>query len=173
MAEKVPIATRLRVRVNPEYDHEVDPEENEVAYVNPVALNNDLVRLGNEMPVLAEARVNALRSISKLRLSKRKVERQLEDLEEELLRDDPLSSTEAKSLKTISAAVALRVKKVGNTTHPELRKQIRVFEDQIDEQESIAKSAQLYWETAEKICENIKTHLSYVKDEKRRSGYGT
>jgi len=42
-------------------------------------------------------------------------------------------------------------------------------EDDIDSHAGTAKTARTYWDTAEKISENIKTHLSFVKDEKRRA----
>lgn len=160
------VAARMRIPVNPEFDLEADPHENEYQYVNPVQLNNQLIVLANEQVSLAQVRVAAEREIVALKLDKRKLERKLEDLEEALLRDNPLSPSEAKSLKTIGAAVARRVKEAGNeAVFAELRDQIRDLEDKTDEQLGLAARSRIYSDTAYNVSENIKTHLSFVKYE--------
>lgn len=165
-----PLPDRMRIVTNPHFDLEIDPSENEFAYVNPVALNNDLIKLANEMITLAEAKVEAIKAIQKLKLERKKLERALDDLEQQLLRDDPLSPSEAKSLKTIAAAAARRAKESGHlATIDELRAKIRAVEDQIDKHDAIIRTSDIYWDTAERVSENIKTHLSFVKDEKKRA----
>jgi hypothetical protein len=161
-----PLPERIKIPVNPTYDLEVDPSENEFAYVNPVSLTNQLIVLANEGITLAEIRTGAERKIAELKLERRKVERAIEDLEERLLRDEPLSPSEAKSLKTIGAAVARRVLQAGEQeTFETLRGKLRALDDQIEQQQQLANRSRIYTDTVEQVSENIKTALSYIKRE--------
>lgn len=172
--KKVTVADRLRVKVNPEYDHDEPPESQEFAYVNPVALNNDLIKIANEMLALADASVAAQKKVVKAKLEKRKLERELEGIEEDLLRDDALSPSEAKSLKTIQAAVARRAKENDKLAKiAQLRVSIAQLEDVIETQHATVSIAKLYWDTADRLGDNIKIHLSYVKRDRELSRYGT
>lgn len=166
-SKKVSPADRMRVRTNPAYDSEVDPTEQEWAYVNPVQLNNDLITIGNEMLSLAEVSVNATRENQRLRLEMRKLEREQDDFEKHLLATDPLAPSEAKSLKTIAAAIERRVQQQGLSDQVQARlDKIRQYEDAIDRNETTIRLSKLYWDTAEKLSDNIKTHLAYVKAER-------
>lgn len=162
-------ADRMKIRTNPAFDKNVDPQEQEWAYVNPVALNNDLITIGNEMISLAEIMVGCIKENQQLRLDKKKLQRKQDDFETKLIAEDELSPSEGKNLKTTAAAIAKRVKQrqFGTEVSDRLEK-IRQLEDQIDKNEEIIKSAKLYWDTAERVSENIKTHLSWKKDEKKR-----
>lgn len=162
-------ADRMRVRTNPAFDQDLDPQEQEWAYVNPVALNNDLVKIGNEMLTLASAMVQAINDNKKLRLEKKKLQRLQDDFETGLLASDPLNPSEGKNLKSTAAAIARRVKQGQHSALVEERtKKIREYEDGIERNEDIIKTAKIYWDTAEKLSENLKTHLSWVKDERKR-----
>lgn len=160
-----------QIPVNPYFNLDGDPHDNEFAYVNPVALNNQLIVLANEQLTLAQVRVSAERGITRLKLELRKVERDIEDLEETLLRDEPLSPSEAKSLKTIAAAVARRVKEAGKeAAFATLRQSARAYADEIERASALVARARIYSDTAMNVSDNIKTHLSYVKSEREKSG---
>lgn len=164
------LAPQMRILTNPQFDDSVDPQENEFAYVNPVRLNNDLIKLANHMLTLAEAKVEAVKAVKKARFQKRKLQREQDDLERQLLRDQPLAPSEAKSLKTIAAATMRRVQAEGFDQAWAAREaEIRACEDVIDHQDTIIETSTIYWDTADKMTESIKTHLSYVKDEARRA----
>jgi hypothetical protein len=159
----------LKIRVNPAYDPLVDPTEQEWAYVNPVALNNDLISIANEMLVLAEAQATAIKENQEYRLAKKKLARLIDRYEVKLLAKDPLAPSEAKSLKTIAAAIARRTYEGGwEEWLTKQQDKLEELEDLIDENEATIKRARLYWETGDKISGNIQTHLSFVKDERKR-----
>lgn len=162
-------ADRMRIRTNPHYQLDVDPTEQEWAYVNPVQLNNDLITIGNELLTLAELSALAIKDNRRLRLGKRKLEREQEDFETRLIAEDPLSPSEAKSLKTIAAAIQRRVQQQQLTQEVSDRiTKIRTLEDEIERNDTIIKTAKLYYDAGDKVCDNITVHLSYVKDERRR-----
>lgn len=174
---KRPYSARLKVKVNPTFDHDLDPDEQGFTYTNPVAINNEVIRLSNEMTTLAGAQGDALRAIAKLRLEKGKLERAQEDVEERLLRDHPLAPSEAKSNKTIAAAIARRVLEAGlEEEFVTRRATIREIEDRIADHQATVDIAALYWKTADKLCTNCQTHLSWLKKEletsRRGGGYG-
>lgn len=161
-------ATRMKIKTNPAFDPDTDPTEQEWAYVNPVALNNDLIVIANEMLTLAEYTVQAINENKGYRLSRRKLQREQDDFETKLLAEDPLNPAEGKNLKTTAAALERRITQGQHSKVTEDRvKRIREYEDAIERNDDIIKTAKIYWDTAERISDNIKTHLSFVKDEKR------
>lgn len=164
-------ATKLGVPVNPAYDFDREPQDNEFAYVNPVTLNNHQILLANEMARLADVCVAAMRANAANRKEKRLAERELRDREEGLLAETPLTATEAKNLQTTNAAIVRRAQEVPAVWQQiqELRQLIRQYEDAIDDNEALIERAQLYWKTADRMGEAIKTHLSYVKDDRKRA----
>lgn len=162
-------ATIMRIRTNPAFVDDVDPTEQEWAYVNPVALNNDLITIANEMLTLAEASVGAINANKTFRLERKKLQRAQDDFETSLLAIDPLNPAEGKNLKTTAAAIERRIKQGQYSAEVDARvKRIRELEDAIDRNDDIIKTAKFYWDTADKVSDNIKTHLSFVKDERRR-----
>jgi hypothetical protein len=162
-------ADRMRIRTNPAFDKTVEPQEQEWAYVNPVALNNDLITIGNEMISLAEVMVACIKENQRYRLDKKKLQREQDSLETRLLSEDQLNPSEGKNLKTTAAAIAKRIKDHQFTTIVSNRMaNIEHLEDLIEKNEEIIKTAKIYWDSAERLSDNIKTHLSWKKDEKKR-----
>lgn len=162
-------ADRMRIRTNPAFDKDVDPQDQEWAYVNPVALNNDLITIGNEMITLAEAMVGCIKENQRYRLDKKKLQRAQDSLEVRLLSEDQLNPSEGKNLKTTAAAIAKRVKeKQFSKEVADRMSKIEQLEDAIERNEEIIKTAKIYWDSAERLSDNIKTHLSWKKDEKKR-----
>lgn len=159
------------IPVNPNYDTDVPPEDQEFAYVNPVTLNVHQIELANEMARLADVEVKAKRDAVAHRLEKKKLERQVRDLEEALLANDPLKPTEAKNLQTTAAAIRRRAIAAEQwDTLTALRQQIHALEDLIETADGLVDRARVYWTTAQHMNDAIKTHLAYVKDEWKRAG---
>jgi hypothetical protein len=158
----------MRIHVNPDYDLSKPPEDNDFQYVNPVALNNEIVTISNEMLTLAEAQAEAVRKKVKANLELSKAKRTLEQLEQVILSVNPLTATESKSLKTIATAIAVRAHEQGKVEElSAVQGQIAALEDIVTELEAVERVAQLYWKTGEALCESIKTHLAFVKADQR------
>lgn len=164
------IADRLKIQVNPEFDHEAEPEDQPVAYVNPVRLNNDLIRLSNQLVLFAEERARLIGRRTKLRHQRRSIETARESRERVLLRDTPLSPAEAKSLKTIEAAVARRAQLSGEEAQfAAWDAELGTIEAELDKIEAAMDVYSVYAHTTERMTDNIKSHLSYVKAERQEA----
>jgi hypothetical protein len=169
-SKKRRLVDELRVRVNPEYDHEVDPVENPYEYWNPVTATNDLVKLANATIEITQVIADAMRERTRAELSLRKVNRELEVLEHSLLVDHPLSPTEAKTLKTVAAAVQSRVYTAGivaefqtlRTLQAQQEDLLLTLQERIDVGHAWNKAT-------ERVSDNLKTALAFYKDERKRA----
>jgi hypothetical protein len=161
---------RLRVRVNPDFDHDVDPDANEFAYWNPVTATNDLIKLANSALEVAQAITDAMRDKTKKEISLRKVLRELEELEHHVLVEDPLTPTEAKTLKTVAAALERRFAFSGYEPKArELRMRRDELQDSITKLDDIIQAGHVWNKTNERVSDNIKTALAFYKDERKRA----
>ena len=130
---KKSLADDLKVRVNPEYDHDIDPDANDFAYWNPVSATNDLIKLANSALQITQAITDAMQDRMRLNIELRNIERDLETLERAVMVADPLTPTEAKSNKTISGALQRRFEDQGYADSvSELRSKRDKLEDRID-----------------------------------------
>lgn len=164
------LADELRVRVNPEYDHDVDPEENPYQFWNPVTATNDLVRLANAALEITQAITDAMQERTKVEVALREVTRELEMLEHNLLVDNPLSPTEAKTLKTVAAAVQSRAHMSGHFDQLQsLRERQAQCEDRILLLKERIDAGHAWNKTNERVSDNLKTALSFYKDERKRA----
>lgn len=162
----------LTLPVNPAYDFSLDPED-QLPYANPVALNNSLVYLANSMASIAERLSSAMARVAELKGLIQVETQHMDQLSRALLVAEPLSASESKSLKTIEAAVQSRAKANGvGDTLDELRERVVQLEVQLHDAETKVARYRLYWETADRLSRNVTNHLSYVKDERRQSGFG-
>lgn len=170
MSAKQSLAAELRIRVNPEYNHEVDPEENEFAFWNPVSATNDLIRHANAALDITQALSDALQERTKLKIQLKNVERDIEALERAVMVADPLTPTEAKSNKTISAALQRRYEHQGyEEAVGELRTQRDTLEDRLEKLQERIDAGHFWNKTLERISDNIKTALAFYKDERKRA----
>jgi hypothetical protein len=164
------LADRLRIRVNPAFDHDIAPDENEYGFWNPVSATNDLIKLANAALEITQAISDAMREKTQVELKLRKVTRELEALENAMLVADPLSPTEAKTLKTVAAALDRRFVAGGAFERAgELRDRRDSLQDDIDRIRSKIEAGHVWNKTNERVSENIRTALSFYKDEKRRA----
>lgn len=164
------LADQLLVRVNPEYDHDIDPEQNEFSYWNPVSATNDLIKLANAALQITQAITDAMQTRVRLKVELRNVERDLEALERAVMVADPLTPTEAKSNKTISGALQRRFEDQGYADAVgDLRTKRDALEDRIEKLQERIDSGHAWNKTNERVSDNIKTALAFFKDERRRA----
>ncbi len=161
---------KLKIPVNPEYDHDVDPEENPYVYWNPVSAVNDLIKLANAAIEVSQNISDWQGKKASLEVELRSVTREIEALERFLIRDSPLSTSESKTLKTVDAAVESRAVASGHygtleelrNKEASLKSRILVLKEKID--------CGYNWnKTNERVSDNIKTALAFYKDERRRA----
>jgi hypothetical protein len=163
-------AESLSIRVNPEYDHDADPESQEFAYWNPVAATNDLIKLANAALEVTQAITDAMRKRTTLRAQLREVERDIEELENHVLCAEPLAPTEAKTLKTVSAALSRRYVSQGyEDAARELLRKRDSLEAEISKMTDRIDAGHAWNKTNERVSDNIKTALSFFKDERKRA----
>lgn len=164
------LAEELRLKVNPHFDHEVDPEENEFAYWNPVSATNDLIKLANAALEVTQAVTDALQEKTQVRLKRKQLEREIDTLEKQLLVFDPPSPSETKTTKLVAAAIERRALESDQAERlTALREQCFALERKELELEGHVDVGMMWAKTNEKVSDNIKTALAFYKDEKRRA----
>lgn len=163
------LGDELMIRTNPEYDHEVDPSENEFQFWNPVSATNDLIKLANAALEVGQAVSDSMKRRTAAAVKRRELELQLEDLERELLVKEPPSASEAKSLKLISAAVERRATEAGRLEElQKIRAQIDVYIKAESIEQHKIDSGMMWLKVNERVSDNLKSALSFYKDERRR-----
>lgn len=170
MTTKRRLADDLRVPVNPLYDHDVDPEENPYQFWNPVSATNTLIVLANAALEVSQAVSDEMAARTQTWRRKKEVEKEIDRLEQQLIVNDPLTPTEAKTNKLVAAAVWRRAIDQGmqETLQDLYAERDRLEELHHEHDERI--DAGLMWnKTNERVSDNVKTALSFYKDERKRS----
>jgi hypothetical protein len=164
-------ATELRIRTNPQFDHEIEPDENEFAFWNPVTATNDLVKLANVALEVTEILTDTRKERLGVEIDLRGVRRKLESIEHDLLVKDPLTPTEAKTLKTIGAALVRRLESASEERQAEvaaLRAAEVELEDRLLRLKEIIDASYDWNKTNVQVSDNLKTALAFYKDERKR-----
>lgn len=170
MTTKRRLADDLRVPVNPLYDHDVDPEENPYQFWNPVSATNTLVVLANAALEVAQAVNDEMAARTATWRRKKEVEKEIERLEQRLIVKDPLTPTEAKTIKLVSAAVWRRAIDQGvEEALQALYDERDALDEQHHEHDERIEAGLMWNKTNEKVSDNIKTALSFYKDERKRA----
>lgn len=170
MNMKQKLAEKLKLRTNPDYDHSLDPDVDQPAFWSPITATNDLVKLANAALDVAQAVNDAMARKTRVTIEHRQVRRQIEQLEKELIYADPLTPTEAKTVKLVEAAVYRRAEAAGRMDEYEaLLTEQQGLEDIILECEAHIENGLMWNKVNQNVSENIKTALSFYKDEKRRA----
>lgn len=164
------LSEELRIRTNPHYDHDVDPAENEFEFWNPVSATNDLIKLANSALEIAQVVSDAMAEKVKVKVQRKLLERQIDQVERRLLVEEPASPSETKTTKLVAAAIDRRAAEsgVGEELY-KLRQQLAALEDRELELEGTVDQGMLWTKANEKVSENIKTALSFYKDERKRA----
>jgi hypothetical protein len=164
------LADELRLRTNPHYDHDVDPAENEFEFWNPVSATNDLIKLANSALEIAQVVSDAMTEKVKVKVQRKLLERQIDAIEKKLLVEDPPSPSETKTTKLVAAAIERRAAESGKGEELyTLRKELAELEDREAELEGTVDTGMMWAKANEKVSENIKTALSFYKDERKRA----
>lgn len=164
------LADELRLRVNPHFDHSIDPDENEFAFWNPVSATNDLVKLANAALEIAQVVSDSMSEKVQVRVRRKELERQIDDIEKRLLVDDPPSPSETKTTKLVAAAIERRALASGQIDAlSDLREMLQRLERRELELEAQVEAGLMWSKTNEKVSENIKTALAFYKDERKRA----
>lgn len=160
----------LKVPTNPEYDFFLDPGAQH-GYVNPVTLNNKLIELSNAYIDVTKLLSNRLREKSDIRTKLEEVGQALEDMEMEVLEQNPPTTTaDCKSSKTIYAYVRRTLDEMGKAPQfNQLLKDQRNLKQSLIQMETSIEIARSLLVAIETQGTNIQTHLSFVKNEARNS----
>ena len=170
MTIKKRLADDLRVPVNPLYDHDVDPEENPYQFWNPVSATNTLVVLANAALEVAQAVNDEMSARTATWRRKKDIEKEIERCEQQLIVNDPLSPTEAKTIKLVAAAIWRRaLDQDVHTMLEALHNERTLLEERQHEHDERIEAGLMWNKTNEKVSDNIKTALSFYKDERKRA----
>lgn len=154
----------MLVPVNPEYDFDKDPTENEFEYANPVTLNNKLVLYTNACFVLTEKAVVLGRRRERTRLDAKDKERTLRTLRNETLARNPAPPSAAKNLALTDAYVQRCLDLDGRLEEAQvLENEIAGLEDDAEQMKDEVENLRFTITTIRLACENIAIHLSYAK----------
>lgn len=161
------LADRLTLPLNPAHDVEADPGD-QADLANPVTLNNYELVYTNAMIQVTQLSIDVNRKIEACKKARAEAEHQLEDLEEAVLRAHP-APTSANSVKKTQAWVAERAVEMelgGRRT--ELVALGRDYDQTLAGLKAEAWHCSLWIDAIKLGSQNMQTHLSYVKDERRR-----
>jgi hypothetical protein len=161
-------ADELRIRTNPHYDHAREPEENPVDYWNPVSATNDLIKVANATLEITSHVSKDMKDLMTVRTRRKQLERDIEAFERDLLVKEPPATGETKSTKLVAAAIERRATAAG--TLPQylamLTELAQLAQDEV-RLDSRIERGHLWLKTAERLSDNIKTALSFYKDERK------
>jgi hypothetical protein len=159
----------LKIPVHPDYDFDADSGSTD--YVPPVKLNNLIILYTNAAIELTESVVRLNRRIEALRLTHRQAERKLEALRSRLLAGKTIPPSAAKNLLLTEAYVrTLALTESRADEMDALDREIAAAEDALDTAKAEVGSLKYTMETVKLACDNIQTHLSYVKQEAKLLG---
>jgi hypothetical protein len=171
-------AAEFRVKTNPDYDHDAvefdhdNTDQNEFRFWNPVSAVNDLIKLANGALELAAAMSEAVQARAAAKLAKAQAEADLAAFEHRLIAADELTPTEAKSNKTIEAALALRAQNGGAATqlvYRTLKDAVTKEQEVIDRMTARADALDMWFKANERASNNLTNALSFYKDERKRA----
>ena len=159
---------RLTIPVNPKYDFDLDPAEQEGTYVNPVTLNNSLIRYANTAATLVQQLTVAKKERLETNLRIRAAKQQLDDLEYDLLMETPKAAKQ--TLKIQETEIRRKAKELGSYDYmKELENDLHKLTDSkliLDVKiENLVSALDL----VEQLSQNVQTHLSFIKTEMRQS----
>jgi hypothetical protein len=161
----------LQVPVNPNYDFEADPGDQQFEYANPVHLSNKLVLYTNAAILLARNIVSLARKRERLRLEKKEVDRKLRDLRRDVLVKNPAPPSAAKNLLLTDAFMARALESEGLLTgYQEFERRSAELEDQVEALKDEGENLRFTMQTIQLAASNVTNALSWTKAEARMTG---
>lgn len=159
-------APLLQVPTNPDYVHDVDPEENEFQFWNPVAATNKLIMLSNADLSTTEAVSDAIGERNTHKEALEEAERKLERLERALVAQRPLGNTESKNNKTTAAAIYARAIDAGRQhEYDALQDTIAARRAAVTRLTGRIDRWMVWIDASERVGRHLQTALSFVKSD--------
>ena len=166
----------LMIPTNPEYDWEVDPNT-QFDFVNPVVLNNKLMQHANAAITVTQAIVTANRKLNDLESKRVLLETELEDLEQKVLAKQPPTPAEAKTLKQLGAYIIRMMEQADDPSdyarYLQVKDELSGMAKEMAEHRMSVDNGRQVFQMLKMLSEEIKTHLSFVKNEASGSRFGT
>lgn len=155
----------LKIPVHPHYKLG-DAPEGQTQYVNPVTLNNYLIRAVNSHGTIVDMISGVNRVLGKLRAELADADASVEDLEKEMQMEHPAPTNDRKSNKLLEAYL-MRIAHTSGymDSYRSLKELVRTKKREIGLQEVEKDVLFQELQHIKLMSENIKTHLSYVKQE--------
>lgn len=165
---------RLTLPTHPDFDFLRD--SGALDYTPPAVLANYIVLYTNAAMELTEQVVHAQREIERLKQDKKETERALESLKRDLLASGDVPANATKNLMLTEAYVLRLAREQQRDRELDaFEGTVAGFDDAISTHKGNIESYKFTMTTIELACQNIQTHLSYVKKEAElggRGGYG-
>lgn len=160
----------LLVPTNTEYSFNEDPED-QLSYVNPVTLNNLLIKYANAAVEITSKIVVLKKAKVELDIQIRELKHSIEDMESDILQENEGSANDHKNLKAQAAFVRKKAKETGRyDTLAELESTLEKHEVERMKKQVAIENASSTLELIEQLSQNVQTHLSFVKNEMRHTG---
>jgi len=160
----------LLVPVNPQFKWDADPTE-QFDYVNPVTLYNKQISLANAALTVTQSHIQANTKIGTIKVALQEAQNALDDFEQDILRQFPPPPAQSKNLKLMESHVRTAAFQGGMADKlTELRNAVRKYEGELVTVKIDAENCMQMFQAIKLAGEHGQTHLSYVKDEAKRSG---
>jgi hypothetical protein len=164
----------LMVPVNPEYDFNKEPQENEFEYANPVTVNNQEILYANAAMQVTKLHVKANKKIAAAKLELKATREAREDIERKIVVQSPPGTNDSKNTRLMEAYIWRTAAATGKAEELQrLLQEERRLTARILDLEATAENLKLTQQTIKLAGEHGQTFLSYVKDEARRARFGT
>ena len=160
----------LLVPTNEEYSFAEDPDE-QLSYVNPVTLNNLLIKYANAAVEVTSKIVVLKKAKVELDITIRELKQDIADLESDILQENEGSANDHKNLKAQAAFVRKKAKETGRfDTLAELEQRLEAAEIERMKKQLAIENASSTLDLIDQLSQNVQTHLSFVKNEMRHTG---
>ena len=168
--EKPPVLQTLRVRVNPDYDWDVDPSDQH-SYTNPVMVANKQVQLTNAALFVAQQATTARKALGDVRTCLQTVDNALADLERDILNQFPAPAARTASHRLLDAYINQMLQTASEELQDAFRRnrteRRRLLRRKV-ELEIDVENAEQTMGAIKMASENLKTFLAFAKFDAER-----
>lgn len=168
--EKPSVLQTLRVRVNPDYDWDIDPADQH-SYTNPVMVANKQVQLTNAALFVVQQATAARKLLGEVRTGLQDVDNSIADRERDLLNQFPPPVAMTKSHRLLDAYVNQALQQAGEALQAGFnadRKERRRLLRRRVELEIEVENAEQALAAIKVASENLKTFLAFAKFDAER-----
>lgn len=163
------LAQRLDIPVNPEYQWGHNPEL-QAEYVNPVELSNRTILYANAYIAITSKLVESLKELGIAKTEKTNAETALQDFEQDLLCNNPPTAGDNKNIATLNSYILRTVSEYDSTTeYKQLKANVSLAESALIDAQTKIEVHRANLNSVEHACQQIQTHLSFIKAEHRQA----